>query len=379
MCLLTDMQINTIMKPYQPVALPLKNIDQTQLISLVGEANAALARYDGLLMAMVNPAVMLSPLTNQEAVLSSKIEGTQATVEEVLEHEAGQEYDERKSNDIHEILNYRKALILAEESIRDRPIRLALIRELHRLLMDSVRGQDKTPGEFRKEQNWIGPYGCKIEQASFVPPGPLQLMDHLQAWEVYLGIDDIDPIVQTAVVHAQFELLHPFKDGNGRIGRLLIPLFLYSKGRLNSPMFYMSQYLEQHREEYYARLRAISQRHDWTGWITFFLSAVVTQANQNETTLHQIMRLYDATKTQISQLTRSPHTAQLVDALFDKPIFTTADIAKRANIPKPTVHKFISTLLEQGLLDTVRAASGRRPAILTFAELLNTLEHRQIV
>ena len=212
-----------------------------------------------------------------------------------------------------------------------------------------------------------------------MPPGPLQLMDHLQAWEVYLGCDDIDPIVQIAVVHAQFELLHPFKDGNGRIGRLLIPLFLYSKGRLNSPMFYMSQYLEQHREEYYARLRAISQQEDWTGWIIFFLSAVVAQANQNETTLHQIMRLYDTTKTQISRLTRSPHTAQLVDALFDKPIFTTSDIAKRANIPKPTVHKFISTLLGQGLLDTVRPASGRRPAILTFAELLNTLEHRQIV
>lgn len=367
------------MKPYQPVSLPLKDVDQVRLISLVGEANAALARYDGLLMAMINPAVMLSPLTNQEAVLSSKIEGTQATVEEVLEHEAGQEYDEHKSNDIHEILNYRKALILAEESTKDRPIRLSLIRELHKLLMSSVRGQDKTPGEFRKDQNWIGPYGCKIEQASFVPPSPLQLTDHLQAWEAYLGMDDIDPIVQAAVVHAQFELIHPFKDGNGRIGRLLIPLFLYSKSRLNSPMFYMSQYLEQHRDEYYARLRAISTENDWTGWIIFFLTAVIAQANQNEKTLHQIMRLYETTKKQISQLTRSPHSAQLVDALFDKPIFTTADIAKRANIPKPTVHKFIKTLLEEGLLDTVRVASGRRPAILTFAELLNTLEDKQIV
>jgi len=367
------------MKPYTPESLPLADIDQSQLISQVGEANAALARYDGLLMGMINPAVMLSPLTNQEAVLSSKIEGTQATVEEVLEHEAGQEYDEHKSNDIHEVQNYRKALILAKESISDRPIRLLLVRELHRTLMDSVRGQDKTPGEFRQEQNWIGAYGCKMEQATFVPPSPLQLMDHLQAWENYLDIDDIDPIIQTAIVHAQFELIHPFKDGNGRIGRLLIPLFLYSKGRLTSPMFYLSQYLEQHRDEYYVRLRAISQNKEWTAWIDFFLRAVIEQAKQNTETLKQIMSLYEATKKQISELTRSPHSAQLVDALFDKPIFTTANIAQRANIPKPTVHKLINALIEEGVLETIREAAGRRPAILTFAELLNTLERKQLV
>jgi len=367
------------MEPYIPVSLPLEELDQTQLITPVGEANAALARYDGLLMGMVNPAVMLSPLTNQEAVLSSKIEGTQATVEEVLEHEAGQEYDEEKSNDIHEILNYRKALILATESIKDRPIRLALIRELHRLLMDSVRGQDKTPGEFRKDQNWIGAYGCKIEQATYVPPSPLQLMDHLHAWETYLGIDDIDPIVQAAIVHAQFELIHPFKDGNGGIGRLLIPLFLFNKGRLSGPMFYLSQYLEQHRDEYYARLRAISQNNEWAGWVEFFLRAVIEQANQNGNTLKQIMSLHETTKVQITELTRSPHSAQLVDALFDKPIFKAADIVQRSNIPKPTLHKLINILLEEGLLDTVREASGRRPAILTFAELLNTLESKQLV
>ena len=365
------------MKPYTPESLPLTGINQSQLISQVGEANAALARYDGLLMGMVNPAVMLSPLTNQEAVLSSKIEGTQATVEEVLEHEAGQEYDEHKSNDIHEVLNYRKALILAKECISDRPIRLTLIRELHRILMDSVRGQEKTPGEFRKDQNWIGAHGCTMEQASFLPPSPLQLMDYLQAWENYLGIDDIDPIVQTAIVHAQFELIHPFKDGNGRIGRLLIPLFLYSKGRLTSPMFYLSQYLEQHREEYYERLRAISKNNEWTEWIDFFLRAVIAQASLNTETLKQIMSLYEATKKQISELTRSPHSAQLVDALFDKPIFTTANIAQRANIPKPTVHKLVNALIKEGLLDTVREAAGRRPAILSFAELLVILERKQ--
>ncbi len=367
------------MQPYIPESLPIKKLDKAALLQAVGEANATLARYDGLLMGMVNPAVMLSPLTNQEAVLSSRIEGTQATVEEVLEHEAGHRYDEEKNNDIQEVLNYRKALILAKESIADQPIRLSLVREFHRILMDSVRGENKEPGMFRKDQNWIGSPGCSNEEASFVPPNPLQLMDHLQAWETYLESDDIDPIVQTAIVHAQFELLHPFKDGNGRIGRLLIPLMLFSKGRLTNPMFYLSAYLEHHREEYYARLRAISQDGDWTGWCAFFLRAVSAQSQRNGATLREIMDLYEVTKSQVRDITHSPHSAQLVDALFDRPIFTAADISRRANVPKPTVHKLIKSLLDEGLLDTVREAAGRRPAILTFAELLNTLERKQLV
>tara|TARA_R110002072_G_scaffold1780_3_gene14649 strand:- start:58453 stop:59556 length:1104 start_codon:yes stop_codon:yes gene_type:complete len=366
-------------QPYKPETLPIQNIDKNALFTAVGEANAALARYDGLLMGVVNPTVMLSPLTNQEAVLSSKIEGTQATIEEVLEHEAGQEYDEDKKEDIQEILNYRRALMLAKNSVVDRPIRLSLIRDMHSILMESVRGENKTPGQFRNDQNWIGAPGCTIEQATFVPPNPIQLVDHLEAWEIYLGIDDIDPIVQTAIVHAQFELLHPFKDGNGRIGRLLIPLILFSKQWLSSPMFYLSAYLESHREEYYARLRAISEHGDWTGWCAFFLEAVIVQAQQNGRTLREIMDLYEATKIQVREITHSPHSPQLIDALFDRPIFTAADIAKRAHVPKPTVHKLIKSLMKEGLLETVREASGRRPAILIFAELLNTLERKQLV
>ena len=362
------------MQPYTPERLPIKALDKSALFSLVGEANAALARYDGLLLGMVNPAVMLSPLTNQEAVLSSKIEGTQATVEEVLEHEAGQKYDEEKNLDIQEILNYRKGLMLAKECVAERPITLSLVRELHRILMDGVRGKDKEPGRFCKDQNWIGAPGCTIDQAIFVPPNPFQLTDHLQAWEHYLNSDDIDYIVQAAIVHAQFELLHPFKDGNGRIGRLLIPLFLYSKGLLDNPMFYLSAYMESHREEYYARLRAISQQKDWTGWCAFFLRAVIFQAKQNGKTLRAIMRLYEKTKSRLRHITQSPHTPQLMDALFDRPIFTAADLTKRADIPKPTTHKLIKSLVDEGMLTFVREASGRRPAILVFPQLLDTLE-----
>jgi len=217
------------MLPYKPDELPIQNLDYQLLFSLVGEANAELARYDGLLQGITNPAVMLSPLTTQEAVLSSKIEGTQATVDEVLEQEAGMKKEGEKYKDIQEISNYRSALFQASEHLKDYPIRLPLILHLHSILLSSVRGQGKTPGEFRKDQNWIGRQGCTIEEATFVPPSPLTLLEHLQAWQHYLDFDDSDFLLQVAVTHAQFELLHPFKDGNGRIGRLLIPLFLYQK------------------------------------------------------------------------------------------------------------------------------------------------------
>lgn len=259
------------MAPYTPDALPLKELDHARLLPLVGRANAALARYDGLLVGIPNLAVMLSPLTTQEAVLSSRIEGTQATVDEVLEQEAGLLKQGEKYRDIQEISNYRLALFQAHQYLETYPIRLGFIRELHRTLMHSVRGQDKTPGEFRIDQNWIGKSGCTVEEASFVPPNPMQLPDYLRDWEAYLDSDDIDFLVQTAVMHAQFELLHPFKDGNGRIGRILIPLFLYQKKFLSQPMFYLSEYLENHRDEYYDCLRNISVSKEWNNWIAFFL------------------------------------------------------------------------------------------------------------
>jgi Fic family protein len=362
------------MPPYEPKPLPPTGLDLARLIGLVGEANTALAHYDGLLQAMVNPAVLLSPLTNQEAVLSSKIEGTQATIEEVLEHEAGQEHDESKSGDIQEILNYRKALVLGGEAAADRPISLGLIRELHRVLMDTVRGQDKKPGEFRQDQNWIGPPGSTIDSATFVPPHPLQLPNHLSAWEAYMGGTDFDALVQSAVVHAQFELLHPFRDGNGRIGRLLIPLFLYSKKRLSSPMFYLSAYLEAHRDTYYARLQAISRDEDWTGWICFFLTAIAEQARLNASRTRAIMRLHESMKARVRDIARSQHTAQLVDALFDRPIFRISDFSRRTGIPKPSLHNLLRQLEEAAIIRTLRPAAGRRPSILVFPELLAIAE-----
>lgn len=371
------------MEPYVPDSLPLRNLDYARLLPLVGRANAALARYDGLLAGIPNPAVMLSPLTTQEAVLSSKIEGTQATVDEVLEQEAGLLKEGEKYNDILEISNYRRALYSARKYLETYPIRLGFIRELHRILLDSVRGQDKTPGEFRTDQNWIGRAGCSIEQATFVPPNPLQLLDHLQAWERYLDFDDIDFLIQTAVVHAHFELLHPFKDGNGRIGRILIPLFLYQKKSLSQPMFYLSEYLENHRDEYYERLKSISAEGDWNGWIGFFLSAVADQAAQNGTRVVAIKALYEEMKLKIHETTRSQYTVHLLDAIFSKPIFKTSDLAQKLTeehgIHEKTAPALLRQLRDAGILLEVQAGSGRRSATLCFPRLLNLAEGRNVL
>lgn len=367
------------MKPYVPDALPLTNLDLGRLLPKIGPANAALARYDGLLQSVVNPAVMLSPLTQREAVLSSKIEGTQATVDEVLEFEAGMNFDAEKTKDIQEVVNYRKTLTLAAAVLDEESLSLGLIRQMHSVLMDSVRGANKAPGEFRHEQNWIGGAGSTMEQASFVPPSPLQLLDHLQAWEAYVAGADVDVLLQCAVAHAQFELIHPFKDGNGRIGRLLIPLFLFQKRALGSPMFYLSDYLEGHREVYYARLQAISREGDWTGWIGFFLDAVAQQALANTERVRAMMALYEDMKRRIAELTRSQHAIAVLDALFDRPIFQSGDFVQRSGIPKQSALPFLRSLREAGILQVLRESSGRRSAVLAFRELLNCAEGRKVL
>ena len=367
------------MTPYVPDELPLTSLDVGRLIKRVGTANAAIARYDGLLQSVVNPSVMLSPLTQREAVLSSRLEGTQATVDEVLEYEAGIEFDPEKTNDIMEVVNYRKTLTLASESLTHRSISLSLIKQMHAILMDSVRGAEKSPGQFRIEQNWIGASDSTIETAKFVPPDPLQLPNHLEAFERYLSGDDIDTLIQCAVMHAQFEILHPFKDGNGRIGRSLIPLFLYQKRTLASPMFYLSEFLEEHREPYYQRLRAIGSDGGWTAWVEFFLEAIEQQALANTNRVKGILGLYNAMKKRVSEITQSQYSPAILDAIFHRPIFQTTDFVVRTEIPKPTAATVLKKLKDAGILVTVHEASGSRPAVLAFVELVNQAEGRKVL
>jgi Fic family protein len=360
---------------------PPAELDWPRLIPLIGPANAAIARYEGVLHGIPNANVLLSPLTAQEAVLSSRIEGTQATLGEVLEFEAeGLDEDEStpKKADIHEVLNYRAALLKATAQLDKLPLSQRLIKDAHRVLMRGVRGRNKSPGEYRRIPNWIGPHGCTIEEARFVPCAADHLPDAMSAWESYLHADAPDLLVQLALIHAEFEASHPFLDGNGRLGRLIVPLFLYEKDLLSSPNFYISEYLEQNRDAYYERLLAVSCDGDWTGWVAFFLQALTAQARTNQERALSILDLYNERKAWIAEQTHSQYAVRALDWFFTKPIFKTSDFVATAGIPKPTASRIIREVKEAGVLVEVRPASGRRAAVLAFRELLNLAEGQEV-
>jgi Fic family protein len=360
---------------------PPSNIDWGRLVPLIGKANAGLARYDGLLAAIPNASVLLSPLTTQEAVLSSKIEGTNVTMSEVLEIEAGADdegFPQPKRDDAEEIRNYRLALQSSAKALEDRPFTLHLLRAAHSLLMDGVRGRDKDPGAFRSEQNWIGPQGCSIENANFVPIPQEQLAWGLEAWANYLSSrTELDPLVQLAIVHAEFEALHPFKDGNGRLGRMIIPLFLFERRILSGPNFYMSGYLDARRDQYVEALRAVSRDAAWTEWCTFFLEGLVEQASESQAKAQAILALYQKMGREMAELTRSPYATHAVDFL-GRPVFASSHFIEAAGIPRPTALRFLDVLRKAEVIRTIREGAGRRPAVHAFPALLNIAEGREV-
>lgn len=360
--------------PFAPHQLPLESLDYARLIGPASEARAALAAYDARLSSLENPALMLSPLTTQEAVLSSRIEGTQATLEDVLGHDAGQLATGEKERDIQEIVNYRAAMGHAYAYLQDMPISLWLIRQMHQTLLDSTRGENKLPGSFRNSEVIIGPPGARDRsQASFIPPEHEFVSDHMQAWVDYVNFKDREPLIQTAIIHAQFEIIHPFLDGNGRIGRLLIPLYLYQRRILSSPMFYISGYLETYREQYYAGLRGISDSENWDGWIEFFLRAVTTQANDNSTTLMRIADLRRRMEDAVFALTQSKYSHKAVTAIFSMPIFTSGVFAELAEMSKQSATRFLRLLKSSGILHVRVPASGRTPEQLIYPDLVSLI------
>lgn len=366
---------------YHSGGFPPPALDWPSLIPLIGPANAAVARYAGLLQGVPSPDVLLSPMTVQEAVLSSRIEGTQATMGEVLELEAeGGPVDEStpKKADIREVLNYRAALNEATRLLEALPLSQRLVRQTHSVLMQGVRGRSKDPGEYRRIPNWIGPPGCTIEQARFVPVEADKLPAAMAAWETYLHADAPDVLVQLAIAHAEFEAIHPFLDGNGRLGRLLVPLFLFSRGLLARPSFYLSEYLESHRDEYYNRLLAISRDGDWTGWCGFFLRALIAQAETNQNRVQAILGLYHARKTWIAEETRSQYAVRALDWMFQRPVFRASDFRDSAGIPAPTATRILRVCRDGGLLRELRPGSGRRAAVFCFPQLLNIAEGRDV-
>jgi Fic family protein len=371
------------MQPFVPQVLPIADIDWVALIPLMGRANRSLAEYNGVLYSLPNPEILLAPLTTQEAVLSSKIEGTQATLGEVLKYEAGEEPEqEPRRQDILEIMNYRRALREAEEELKTRPFNLNLLFRLHSILLDSVRGRNKARGHFRSEQNWIGSPGSTMAEAQFVPPAPGEVLTKaMRNWESYYHMERPDALVQLAVVHAQFEILHPFLDGNGQVGRIIIPLFLYERGILSRPMFYLSEYLEANREGYFQHLRELGRSPGaWTRWIAFFLAGLVEQAQANVAKAHQIHNLYDRLKQQVLGLTHSQFAVPLLDLMFQNPIFQSTSLDGGATMPsRPMIMNLLGKLKAAGILQVLRDGRGSHAQVLALAELVNLCEGRTAI
>lgn len=360
------------MEPYTPAMLPLNSIDWGEHTTLIGKANIALGEYKGVLRGIINPLLLLAPLNLREAIISSRIEGTQTTMEEVMEFTADDSqsvYSERQKN-AQEVLNYCTAMGVAIDSLESRPLCINTIRDTHRVLLTSVRGASKNPGEIRTEPNWIGPEGCTIDQAYFVPPEPSLIWDALTNWDDYLHKEDRDSLIQLAILKAQFELIHPFNDGNGRIGRMLVPLILYYKGLLSSPTFYISSYLEQHDKEYRESLRAISRDDDWNGWISFFLKAISEQAKENIDKAQAILDLYNEMKQLIPQIMSTKHHIPIIDTIFSATLINSNYFSERSGIPRTTVVLILQKLTENEILSIYRESSGRRGALYVFPRLL---------
>lgn len=371
------------MKPFVPQVLPIEEVAWEPLIPLIGKANWQLAEYQGVLSTLPNPELMLAPLTTQEAVLSSRIEGTQATIGEVFKFEAGQEPEsEDRAHDIREIINYRLALREAVDELSSRPFNLNLLLRLHSTLLDSVRGRNKTRGSFRTEQNWIGAPGSTIEQAQFIPPAPGEsLTNALYNWESYYHMARPDALVQLAIVHAQFEILHPFLDGNGRLGRILIPIFLFEKNLLSQPVFYLSEYLEEHRETYIEQLRMLGHVDGaWNSWIQFFLGGLIRQAQANVSKARKIHQLYEEFKQQILSLTHSQYAVPLLDNMFRQPVFRSSSIAAEPNMPsRPMVWSMLGKLKKANILKTITEGRGPHAEVLALARLVNLCEGKEVL
>lgn len=347
-------------------------LNQGRLVPGLLGATDALARYDQMLQGMHNSEIFLAPLRSQEAVVSSRMEGTISTLDEILQLQA--EYgDDNDAGDFRsevlETLLYRRALNTAQRQLEaGHPLSESLIRSIHQQLLSFGRGVHRSPGSYKRAQNYVGERGSQV--ISFVPIAPEQLASGMAALIRLIHDEHLPILLRTAVAHAEFEALHPFEDGNGRVGRMLITLMLWRGGAIAAPHFYISRYFEDHKDEYINRLRDVSAQGDWEGWCAFFLAAVKEQAVQNLNVARNIRDCYEDMKRRFSDLLASKYALATLDYLFANPVFNNSRFTSSAGIPVATASRFTRLLLKEGLLETVREASGRRPAIYRFEPLM---------
>ena len=327
------------------------NIDE-ELQNLINRAYLLLGRLDGMATTLPDIDLFVSMYVQKEAVISSQIEGTQASLIDVLQKDRKNE----KIKDTEEIVNYIKATNYAFKRLEELPLCMRLIKETHSILLSGVRGNEKSPGEFRKSQNWIGYAGCKLNTASFVPPAPGEMEKSLTDLEKYIHEDSFIPnLIKIALIHYQFETIHPFLDGNGRMGRLLIVLFLKERGLIEYPVLYLSYFFKKNRNRYYELLNNVRVKGEFEEWIKFFIKGI---CEISEDAISSIQKIIELKKADIEKIRNIPkgnisNLLLIYDYLLRHPFLETEDIRRLSDLSKPTVNKLLETLIELEILELV--------------------------
>ncbi len=352
---------------------PLEPVIETDmaLVRTLSAADRALSELAGIARTLPNPHLLINPFIRREAVLSSRIEGTQASLSDLFFFEAAA--DEAEAPDVGEVANYVQALEHGLSRLKDLPLSLRLLREIHERLMTGVRGESQSPGEFRHSQNWIGPPGRILIDATYVPPPPDEMTRALGELEQYLHTPSgLPPLIRLALVHYQFEAIHPFLDGNGRVGRLLNTLLLCTEGLLPQPLLCLSAFFERHRADYYRLLLQVSQEGAWVEWIAFFLRAVEVQARDAIVRSDKLLQLWQEYREELQQARASALLLRLVDELFVYPAITNAGVAGRLGVTSRSAQLNIDKLIAAEIL--VETTGRKRNRIYLAPEIVQIVE-----
>ena len=368
---LESYDLNSVVE-YHYGQFPPSALDLSRLIDLVAQAQDAISRYDQMLLSLPNSELLLAPLRQNEAVISSRMEGTISTVDEVMIYEAEREEDgntDKARHDVIEVALYGHVLRRAQSAVAaGEPINENLIKNAHRILLSFGRGASKSQGEYKSEQNYVGEDRKKV--IHFKPISPHELRPAMQQLLDFIESSPMLHLFKVAIAHVEFEALHPFNDGNGRIGRLIITLLLWKFKLIHKPHFYMSAYFETHKDEYIELMRAVSRDDDWTSWTAFFLKAITSQAENNLNTAKSITNLYDEMKEPFREISGSKWHIAAQDCIFENPVFKNRQLINRSGMPKHVATRITKLLHEGGLLRELRPASGRRGALYMFEPLM---------
>ena len=357
-----------------PNPLPPKDLvidDELQL--LLSKADGALARLDGVTQVLPNPDLFVAMYIKKEALLSSRIEGTQASLKGVLEFEAKLEPKEN-INDIREVINYIKAMHYGIDNLGSGNLSPELINDIHRILIEGTRGTNKLPGKLRNFQNWIGIGGGTIHDAVYVPPPPEYVEELMSELEDFIQTpDNIPSLIKIALIHSQFETIHPYLDGNGRMGRLLITFYLYWKGLLSRPLLYLSFYLKKNRNLYYESLNDIRLKGHWEQWLKFFLKGVIEVSNDSIDTAKRIIELkQNLIEKLLENNVGGVHAVKLIDILFDHPVITVTEISELIGISRQAANKLTSKFEEMNILTEI--TGKKRYKKYTFVDFVRIIE-----